>query len=147
MPAVPPSLVSGLDSRRPLRAHFYVVHNLDSPTAGCLSEEALRPAGPSKGGGLGSPEVHLPSHLLMSSCPFLTPHCRLSAGVSTSSLSDGFLVIHVSPGANKHKVTDGHRSPLRATARRPDAGWTTVKAPRPLLPTAGRRHPAVRARL
>lgn len=65
--------------------------------------------------GLGSPEVHFSLYLcFMSSCPFLAPHGRLSAGVSTSNLRDGFLVIHVSPGANKHKVTDGHLSLLRA---------------------------------
>lgn len=36
----------------------------------------------------------------------------LSEGVSTSNLSDGILVIHVSPEANKQKVIDGHQSLL-----------------------------------
>lgn len=37
---------------------------------------------------------------------------HLSSGVSTSSLSDGILVIHVSPEDNKQKVMEGHQ-PLR----------------------------------
>ena len=41
--------------------------------------------------------------------------CLYSSGVSTSSLSDGILVIHVSPEDHKQKVRDGPQCPCHAT--------------------------------